>query len=123
MTYVLAGHPYPMARRVDGSVEELGRGGLPLGLREGVDSPTGEFVIAPGEQLLLYTDGFVETLDPAGADFGFDRLRRALALGGSAGAVHDRIVREVTAFQGDGPAHDDRSLVVVSRTGGLPPLP
>ena len=123
MTYVLAGHPYPMARRVDGSVEELGRGGLPLGLREGVDSPTGEFVIAPGEQLLLYTDGFVETLDPAGADFGFDRLRRALALGGSAGAVHDRIVREVATFQGDGPAHDDRSLVVVSRTGGLPPLP
>lgn len=123
MTYVLAGHPYPMARRVDGSVEELGRGGLPLGLREGVDSPTGEFVIAPGEQLLLYTDGFVETLDPAGADFGFDRLRRALALGGSAGTVHDRIVREVTAFQGDRPAHDDRSLVVISRTGGLPPLP
>jgi len=123
MRFVVAGHPFPMLRRCDGSVRELGRGGLPLGLREGLESPTGEVVVASGEQLLLFTDGFVEAIGPTGEDYGYERLRRAFVLGGSGQAIHDRVVREVAAFQGDEPAHDDRSLVVVTRTGELPPLP
>jgi hypothetical protein len=123
MEFVGAGHPYPMIRRTDGSAIELGEGGLPLGLREGLESPTGSAVLGVGETLLCYTDGIVETLDPGGEDYGYVRLRRALELGGSAQALHDRIVAEMVAFQGEAPAHDDRSLVVVARTGGLPPIP
>jgi len=123
MEYVGAGHPYPMLRRSDGEIVELGRGGLPLGIRDRLSSPTGEVVIDPGDQLLLYTDGIVETVDPAGDDFGYERLRRALEFGGSTAAIHDRIVREVVAFQGDAVVHDDRSLVVVTRSVDLPPVP
>jgi serine phosphatase RsbU (regulator of sigma subunit) len=123
LDYVLAGHPYPMLRRTDGRVVELGEGGFPLGIRDQLSSPTGEATIGPGEQLLLYTDGVAETLDPTGADYGYDRVRRALELGGSASAVHDRIVREMVSFQGQEPAHDDRSLVVIMREAVLPPVP
>lgn len=123
MEYVIAGHPYPMLRRADGEVVELGEGSLPLGIRAQLSSPTGEVVIAPGDQLLLITDGIAETIDPDGQDFGYDRVRQALAHGGPASAIHDRIVREMVAFQGDAQAHDDRSLVVVSRSAELPPLP
>ena len=123
MDYVIAGHPYPMLRRSDGEIIELGEGGFPLGIREELYSPTGEVTIKPGDQLLLHTDGIAETLDPSGDDYGYDRLRRALEFGGSATAIHDRIVREMVSFQGDATAHDDRSLVVVTRSVPLPPLP
>ena len=123
MEYVVAGHPYPMLRRRDGEVLELGDGGLPLGIRDELSSPTGSVTIEPGDQLLLHTDGIAETLDPAGDDYGYDRLQRAFQFGGSATAIHDRIVREMVSFQGDSPTHDDRSLVVVTRAVPLPPIP
>jgi serine phosphatase RsbU (regulator of sigma subunit) len=123
MEFVSAGHPYPMLRRAAGAIVELGEGGLPLGIREDVSSPTGEVLIEPGDQLLLYTDGVAETLDPTGADYGYDRVRRALELGGPVAAIHDRIVREMVSFQGDAPAYDDRSIVVISRGGGVPDPP
>ena len=123
MDYVVSGHPYPMLRRRDGEVIELGKGGLPLGIRKDVSSPTGEITIERGDHLLLHTDGIAETLDPTGADYGYDRLRRTLEFGGSAKAIHDRIVREMVSFQGDATTLDDRSLVVVSRSIELPPIP
>ncbi len=123
MDYVVAGHPFPMLRRSDGRVIELGEGGLPLGIRKELSSPTGEVTIEPGDQLLLHTDGIAETLDPSGADYGYNRVQQALELGGSATAIHDRIVREMASFQGDAQALDDRSLVVVTRAVPLPPVP
>lgn len=123
LDYVVAGHPYPLLRRVGGEVVELGEGGLPLGIRENLSSPTGEVIIGRGDQLLLITDGIPETLDPRGDDYGYDRVRQAFELGGTANAVHDRVVREMASFQGDAQAHDDRSLVVISRLEKLPPVP
>jgi sigma-B regulation protein RsbU (phosphoserine phosphatase) len=123
LEYVSAGHPYPMLRRRDGMISELGSGGLPLGIRDELECPTGEVVIDRGDTLLLFTDGVVETLDPSGADYGYERLRGSFAHGGTASAVHDRIVREMEAFQADAAAHDDRSLVVLSRRIDLPPVP
>ena len=123
MDYVDSGHPYPMLRRSDGEIIELGEGGLPLGIREDVFSPIGEITIERGDHLLLHTDGIAETLDTTGADYGYDRLRRALDFGGSSTAIHDRIVREMVSFQGDASTLDDRSLVVVSRAVALPPIP
>ncbi|MCU0305919.1 MAG: serine/threonine-protein phosphatase [Thermoanaerobaculales bacterium] len=123
LDYVVAGHPFPMLRRSDGAIVELGEGGLPLGVREVLEPPTGSVVIGPGESLLLYTDGIVETLDREGRDFGYDRVRRALEPGGSAAAIHDRLVGAVDAFQGEAPTLDDRSLVVIARAATLPPVP
>ena len=113
--YLSAGHPFPMLRRSDGSIVELGVGCLPLGIREDVVPAPGTVVVEPGDLLLMYTDGIPEAVNAAGVAFGFDRLRELLALGGSAAEVHDRVLRAVADFgQGVKPV-DDRSLIVVGR--------
>jgi serine phosphatase RsbU (regulator of sigma subunit) len=117
---VSAGHPYPMIRRSDGTIEEIGTGSLPLGIRKDVELPRCEAAIAPGDAVLLYTDGMPETVNATGEAFGFERLRRSLESGGPGHAIHDRIVAEVDRFRGDEPVHDDRSLVVIRRMRPLP---
>lgn len=58
--YTSAGHPPPLMRSADGTIVELSRTGLPLGLR-GRDEPGSETVtIASGSMLVLYTDGLIE---------------------------------------------------------------
>jgi serine phosphatase RsbU (regulator of sigma subunit) len=117
MRFVCAGHPFPFLRKADGGITELGTGALPLGIRMELDLELHEAVIAPGDTLLLYTDGVVETLDRAGESFGFERLQKGLAPGGPNQAIHDRVLRELDLFRGDEPVYDDCSLVVISRGG------
>ena len=119
LDYACAGHPYPLLRRADGQVVELGAGSLPLGLRPEVAPAHGSERFAPGDVLVLYTDGVPETLDGAGSAFGFDRLGSEVAAGGTASAVHGRITSELERFAGGAPLVDDRSLVVITRSRGL----
>ena len=113
--YVCAGHPFPLLRHRGGEILKLGSGSFPLGLRSRLDLREGHAEVRPGDLLLLYTDGFPEAIDEAGEAFGFDRLQRALEVGGSAREVHDRIVAEADRFEDRDEHDDDRSLVVVSR--------
>jgi hypothetical protein len=115
LQFVCAGHPFPLLRHAGGEISELGTGALPLGIRMEFGLESDEAVIAPGDTLLLYTDGVVETLEPGGESYGFDRLREGLAPGGASQAIHDRVLRELDRFRGDEPVYDDRSLVVISR--------
>jgi hypothetical protein len=119
LDYACAGHPYPLLRRAGGEVVELGAGSLPLGLRPEVAPARGSEVFAPGDLLVLYTDGVPETLDGAGSAFGFDRLGSEVAAGGAASAVHERITSELEHFAGGAPLVDDRSLVAITRSRGL----
>ncbi len=64
---------------------------------------------------MLYTDGIPEALDQEGEAFGFERLESCLEPGGSAAAVHDRILAELERLEVDATPHDDRSLVVIQR--------
>ncbi len=117
LDFVSAGHPFPLLRRAGGSIEELGTGAFPLGLRPEIRLEPGSVVLAPGDLLLLYSDGLAEEVRPAtGEAFGFDRLRELLAPGGAAREVHDRVLRDFDAFLAGEAQRDDISLVVVERT-------
>ena len=116
LRFVCAGHPFPLLRRAGGEILELGVGCLPLGIRLELELEAHEVTIEPGDTLLLYTDGVVETLSPSGETFGFERLSAALAPGSSSHAVHDRVLGEVEGFRRDEPVLDDLSLVVITRT-------
>lgn len=118
LRFVCAGHPFPLLRRADGGITELGSGSLPLGMRMEIEIRVHEADIAPGDSLMLFTDGVVETLDAAGESYGFERLRNGLQPGGSSQAIHDRVVGELDRFRGDEPVYDDRSLVVIRRADG-----
>jgi hypothetical protein len=115
LDFFSAGHPYPMLRRTDGSIVELGEGCLPLGIRDDVSPTPGTVDLEPGDLLLMYTDGIPEAVNQAGAAFGFDRLRDLLVPGGTVTEVHDRVLRELAAFGGELDPVDDRSLVVIAR--------
>jgi phosphoserine phosphatase RsbU/P len=121
LEYVCAGHPFPLLRRTDGSLEELGCGGFPLGIREPLQVVRRTVMMQPGDLLLLYTDGLPEAVDALGKTaFGYERIQAALELGGAPQAVHDDILFSFDRHVGGEPVHDDLTLVVIAR---LPPLP
>ena len=97
--YASAGHPPPLLRKIDGSVEELWNPGLPLGLRNFHESGENAAVHLPEAALLvLYTDGLIEAT--RNIVEGEQRLRLALARADvfdareSAAAIREAVVSE-----------------------------
>ena len=123
LEYVCAGHPFPVLRRAGGEVVELGCGALPLGLKGTVEYEPGEVTLGPGDALLLFTDGLVEATNGAGEAFGFERLRRIVATGGTAQAIQDRVRTAFDEHLGDEPLRDDLTLVAMARLPLGPPPP
>ncbi|WP_435133639.1 ATP-binding SpoIIE family protein phosphatase [Actinacidiphila sp. bgisy144] len=76
-----AGHPEPAIRLGDGTTMVRNvAGGLPLGVEPDTDYPTSRLVLAPGEVLLLCTDGLIET-GGHDLDTGWLRLREVFEAG------------------------------------------
>ncbi len=115
LSYVCAGHPFPYLRRAGGTIEELGEGGMPLGIRASVEARARRTRIEPGDRLMLYTDGLPEALSAQNEAFGFARLRELLVKDGAAGEIHSRVLASFDAHVGPGELHDDLTLVVVAR--------
>ena len=120
LQYVCVGHPFPFVRRQDGRIEELGSGGLPLGMRENLPLEPRTIELQPGDLLAFYTDGLAEAVDSSGTSFGYDRIASLLAEGGAPWSVHDRILAVFDQHIGGEPLRDDLTLMVMSR---LPPVP
>ena len=75
LCYVRAGHVPPFLRRCDGTVEKLSTaGGLPLGLIEGSRYQSAAVELAPGDGLLILTDGITEATSPEETLFGDERV-------------------------------------------------
>lgn len=116
LTFVCAGHPYPLLRKAGGQIQELGTGTLPLGLRRGVDLQAQSAVLEDGDLLVLFTDGLPESVSgPDGDAFGFQKIKQLLATVGSPDRVHDRILLAFDQHIGHEPLTDDLTLVVISK--------
>ncbi len=116
LEFACAGHPFPLLRRAEGTVEELDDGGsLPLGVRPDLAVRRGAISLAGGDTLVLYTDGLPEALDGESRAFGFERLAALAAEPGSPQAIHDRILAAFRDHVGNQPLTDDLTLVVVAR--------
>jgi len=120
LDFVSAGHPFPFIRREDGRIEELGSGGLPLGMRESLPLETRTVELRPGDLLVFYTDGLAEAIDTQGRSFGYDRIAEILRQGGTTSMVHDQILASFDHHTRDEPLRDDLTLLVMLR---LPPVP
>jgi serine phosphatase RsbU (regulator of sigma subunit)/anti-sigma regulatory factor (Ser/Thr protein kinase) len=111
-----AGHDLPYVKTADGSVELRARG-MPLGLMPGMSYEEKETVLAPGESVLLHSDGVVEAHDPDGAMFGFPRLKEAVARYPGGGELIDRVLTDLHAHTGpDAEQEDDITMVTLSRS-------
>jgi serine phosphatase RsbU (regulator of sigma subunit) len=113
----VAGHPPPAILRADGSVRWIEGSGALLGVFEDSELSDQEIRLAPGDTLVLYTDGVTEERGEQGA-FGERGLAAALegAAGASAAEIVDRIERAVLAH-GSGEPRDDIAILVVRATG------
>ena len=70
--------------------------------------------LRPGDVLALFTDGLTEAMDPAGEQFGTDRLRAVVSdvVARPAAAIVDRVFTAVDAHLAGGNPLDDMTLVV-----------
>jgi sigma-B regulation protein RsbU (phosphoserine phosphatase) len=115
LTYSLAGHTLPLLRRRGHDVRELeATGGLPLGALDGDAWSEREVLLAPGDALLLYTDGIVEGMNGAGEMFGKERLAEAVRWGPRRpGRLVQHVERHFQSYRGDAPDLDDRTLLAL----------
>ena len=112
---VQAGHPHPMLLRADGRVQKLGHGGLPVGLVSEAGYDAIRVPIAPGDRLLLISDGFTECPLPDGQDFGEAGLIRSLAQSAhlSGSDLLEALVWDLTNQAGTDSFPDDVSGIVL----------
>jgi sigma-B regulation protein RsbU (phosphoserine phosphatase) len=85
------------------------------GVIPGIEILSRSVPLESGQTYVLYTDGVTEALDPAGRQFGYDRLLAALV--GSAGAPAAEIVHTVVRSVGEhtrgAPPSDDLAVLVL----------
>jgi serine phosphatase RsbU (regulator of sigma subunit) len=115
-----AGHdPLLWFRAETQTVELLSPKGMALGIeRTGLLEATfveRELKLAPGDVLLLHSDGITEELDPAGAEFGCERLADLLKTSAAldARSIVEKIFAAVQEFTHGAPPLDDQTVVVV----------
>jgi hypothetical protein len=112
-----AGHLDPYVYRAEGGrLEPLSSWGFPLGVRR--RDPFREHMVefAPGDRLILYSDGLIEAVDDDGEPFGFDRFEQVLRDAGhlTADEIKKTLLQSIRKFTRNRPPEDDQTLVVVS---------
>jgi serine phosphatase RsbU (regulator of sigma subunit) len=120
--WVNAGHEPGLVLAAGGGVRErLAPSGPALGLFPGATHTAGSVTLAPGETLLVTTDGVSEARDRAGAFFGDARLEALCAApAGGAAALAARVTDAVHAFAAGAEPADDVTLVAVHRAADAP---
>jgi len=113
--YINAGHNNPILRRASGLIERLDVGGLPLGIQPEAKYESASVALAPGDWLIIFTDGLPEAENSRQEEYGETRLLSAIAAG-AATAPSDmlkRLMAEVDLFAGSTPQHDDVTCLLV----------
>jgi sigma-B regulation protein RsbU (phosphoserine phosphatase) len=79
LVFVQAGHPHPIIQRANGRLEQVGQGGLPIGLIEGATFEQFECTLARGDRILVQSDGITECEDGQGRLLGEDGLMQMMS--------------------------------------------
>jgi sigma-B regulation protein RsbU (phosphoserine phosphatase) len=114
LNYACAGHNPPRVKRcADGSVFSLDAvGGLPMGIEESELYEPAKQTFQPGDQIIFYTDGITEAMNPEGKLFGLSRLDAAIAdCNLYASGLIKSVLEAVDRFSQGRLADDDRTLL------------
>jgi serine phosphatase RsbU (regulator of sigma subunit)/anti-sigma regulatory factor (Ser/Thr protein kinase) len=111
-----AGHNLPFVATESGPVELRARG-LPLGLMPGMQYEEVEATLAPGDSMLLHSDGLAEAHNPQREMFGFPRLLSLVGQRLDGQALIDCLIGALQRFTGeDWVQEDDITLVALNRS-------
>jgi len=115
LSFVNAGHNFPVLRRTNGAAERLASSGLPLGIHSTATFPSQQVQLEPGDTLVLLTDVVVESFNSAGEEFSDPRLvnviRSLPRL--SAQETLGRLMKSVEDFVGTTRQSDDITCLVL----------
>ncbi len=114
ITLANSGLPYPLLVRA-GQPTFLDIGGIPLGLFAESKYQEVELQLHPGDVLVFYSDGLMESRNDSGEDFGLRRLAETIS------ANHEKtpdqmvkaVISSLAEFIGRVRPHDDRTMIVV----------
>ena len=116
-TYSRAGHnpPLLMWPQPGREISRLeGNGGVPLGIMAGESYGETSITLAPGQTLVLYTDGITEATSPAGKMFDVNGIERSLTdCTGEPDCVIDHLTTAVREHEAGIRPRDDQTLVVI----------
>ncbi|MGA2117448.1 MAG: SpoIIE family protein phosphatase [Bryobacteraceae bacterium] len=110
LRYLNCGHLAPFLARSGGAIERLAPTTTVLGLFAGMALTQGSIDLGPGDTLLLFSDGITEAANPAGEEFGEDRLPALMR--GAVTSIPGRILDAVRVFSPGTPS-DDRTVVAL----------
>jgi serine phosphatase RsbU (regulator of sigma subunit) len=115
--YCNAGHNAPILMGANGSVRRLETGGPILGFVPYGVYESGEEMLAPGERLVLFTDGVTEAANGEDEQWEEERLIAALrdTSAQPCAVIVQSVVEQVRAFEGPKGASDDVTLIVARR--------
>jgi sigma-B regulation protein RsbU (phosphoserine phosphatase) len=115
LTYVNAGHNWPVLRHASGSVERLDTGGIPLGLMSNARYESAQISLATGDLLVAFTDGLVEAENIDEQEYGEPRMLATLAMcpGASASGVLRSLMTSADQFTGTAPQRDDITCLIM----------
>lgn len=116
---VQAGHPHPIIIRAGGGIEQIGNGGLPIGLLPNVTFERIEARLRPGDRLFLVSDGVTECPALDGEEFGSEGLVSFLQRNADteAQALLEALVWELNGHTGGADFPDDVSGVLFHYRG------
>jgi sigma-B regulation protein RsbU (phosphoserine phosphatase) len=118
-TYVNAGHNPPIVFRHcsgNGHAERLDqKGGPVVGLIMDCQYEQAEIALAPGDVVVMYTDGISEAMNHSLEEWGEKRFMEAVGetSGLPAEGIIARIMQAANAFAGGAPQSDDMTLIVL----------
>jgi len=115
MQYTSAGHPRPILKNASGEVTQLENGGAVLGVFPNWKYEDSVVQLAPGDQLMLFTDGIMEAAKPNGEQFGAEgliRLLKTLADEPSS-KLNAKLLTGVKSFC-DSQLEDDATLIAIT---------
>jgi sigma-B regulation protein RsbU (phosphoserine phosphatase) len=114
-TYINAGHNQPILRRNGGLIERLDVGGLPLGIQAGAKYESASVALAPGDWLVIFTDGLVEAVNASDEEYGEAKLLVLLEDAGSTSPQEllNRLMAGLDLFVGNTPQHDDVTCMLL----------
>lgn len=116
LIYADGGHDWPLWVH-GGECEELAAQSSLLGMFPSIRLEERAIQLAPGDALVMFTDGVTEARSASGEFFGDERLQAVTRANAQASAeqIAAAIASAVREFTGDNPQSDDMTLVVVKR--------
>jgi serine phosphatase RsbU (regulator of sigma subunit) len=118
LSYSNAGHPAPFLVSLDGRLRKLHTSGMPVGMLEGAQFQMLQTQLAPGDKVVIYSDGLTEGENAEGEFFETERLRVCLRDHAQldAAGLHMALLHTIDQFTEGGVIRDDVTALVLEYT-------